>query len=132
MSRNAEVFSRLKQVRDIPPCTEIQKLQIDHRIITSKLAFPEEHLLENVKHLGNETWFEIRLEIQTNTFKEIIQKRAYTPQSLIGNVGGYLGLFIGFTLLDLFKSARTLSSRARSCVYFSSHCKRNMEVVKEV
>ena len=64
----------------------------------------EEHAKERVQDIGNDTWFEIRLEIQTDTFKEIKQKRAYSPQSLIGNLGGYLGIFIGFTLLDLLKS----------------------------
>ena len=47
---------------------------------------------------------EIRLEIQTDTFKEIKQKRAYSPQSLIGNLGGYLGIFIGFTFPILYIS----------------------------
>ena len=53
--------------------------------------------------LDNGTWFEIVFEIQTDTFKEIKQKRAYSEQSLIGNLGGYLGIFIGFSLLDLLK-----------------------------
>ena len=119
MSRNAEIFYRLNQKEsDIPPCTEIQKLQIDHNVKTTNMTFAEEHTKQKNVDVGNETWFEIRLEIQTDTFKEITQKRAYTPQSLVGNLGGYLGLFIGFTLLDLLKSLLAMYSRLRN--YLSS------------
>ena len=120
MSRNAEIFYRLNQKEtDIPPCTEIQKLQIDHNIRTTKMAFVEEQTKKRKENIRNETWFEIRLEIQTDTFKEIRQKRAYTPQSLVGNLGGYLGLFIGFTLLDLFKSFLRMYSRVMKYLSFS-------------
>ena len=36
-----------------------------------------------------------------NTFKEIKQIRAYNVQSLIGNAGGYVGLFVGYTVAEL-------------------------------
>ena len=121
MRRNSEIWSRLKQTaeNDIPPCTEIQKLQIDLSIEATKISFDQEHteLTDiKVKDIGNDTWFEIKLSIQTDTFKEIKQKRAYTPQSLIGNIGGYLGLLIGFTLLDLFKYIMTIHSRIMNCI----------------
>ena len=120
MSRNAEIFYRLNQKEtDIPPCTEIQKLQIDHNIRTTKMTFLEEQTKKRKENIRNETWFEIRLEIQTDTFKEIRQKRAYTPQSLVGNLGGYLGLFIGFTLLDLFKSLLRMYSGVMKYLSFS-------------
>ena len=120
MSRNAEIFYRLNQKEtDIPPCTEIQKLQFDHNIRTTKMTFVEEQTKKREENIRNETWFEIRLEIQTDTFKEIRQKRAYTPQSLVGNLGGYLGLFIGFTLLDLLKSLLSVYSRVRNYLSYS-------------
>ena len=120
MSRNVEIFYRINQKEsDIPPCTEIQKLQIDHEIKTTTMTFIEEHTQQKNVAVGNETWFEIRLEIQTDTFKEITQKRAYTPQSLVGNLGGYLGLFIGFTLLDLFKYLLTMYSRVTNYLSYS-------------
>ena len=120
MSRNVEIFYRINQKEsDIPPCTDIQKLQIDHEIKTTTMTFVEEHTQQKNVDVGNETWFEIRLEIQTDTFKEITQKRAYTPQSLVGNLGGYLGLFIGFTLLDLLKSLLSVYSRIRDYLTYS-------------
>ena len=114
MTRNMDIFFRLKHAEnDIPPCTDIKKVLVDHTVKTTKKTMQEE--LEGVgeAYNGNDTWFGVKLEIQIDTFKEIQQKRAYTPQSLIGNLGGYLGLFIGFTLLDLLKSMRAVYSIAR-------------------
>ena len=34
-------------------------------------------------------------------FKEIKQTRAYNFQTLIGNAGGYVGLFVGYTLKEI-------------------------------
>ena len=66
------------------------------------ISIMKEFIVEKQSPLkSNDTWFEIVFEIQTDTFKEIKQKRAYSEQSLIGNLGGYLGIFIGFSLLDL-------------------------------
>ena len=95
--KTMEQFYRLKPPKnDIPPCREITKLQIDQ-------SGDYEDAMEQ-EMLGNETnlsWFEIKVSFQLDTFKEIKQKRSYSEQSLIGNIGGYLGLLIGFTLLDL-------------------------------
>ena len=34
-------------------------------------------------------------------FKEIKQTRAYNLQTLIGNAGGYVGLFVGYSLKEI-------------------------------
>ena len=130
MTRNVETFFRLKQTEhDIPPCSDIQKLQIDHKIETTEMTLLEEHAKERFQDMGNDTWFEIRLEIQTDTFKEIKQKRAYSSQSLIGNLGGYLGIFIGFTLLDILKSMKKGSSKFKTYISSSLPSTKNMEIV---
>ena len=128
--RNMEIWYRLTQTaeNDIPPCREIQKLQIEHTVKATKKSFAERHKIKDIEiqDIGNDTWFEIALRIQTDTFKEIKQKRAYTPQSLIGNIGGYLGLFIGFTLLDLFDSIMKFHSKIMNRIH-SPATKENIE-----
>ena len=50
----------------------------------------------------------IELSYKDLTYKEIKKVRAYGTQTLIGNAGGYLGLFVGYTLVsfpDMLKSA---------------------------
>ena len=99
--RHLAAFHRDQQAKnDIPPCTDVQRLQLDYSIKAVNSTWYDE-VTENVTRNDNH-WFEIVFEMQTDSFKEITQKRAYTLQSLIGNLGGYLGIFIGFTLLDLF------------------------------
>ena len=44
---------------------------------------------------------EIMLTFQGDTYMEITQTRAIDGQSLIGNAGGYVGLFLGVALLQL-------------------------------
>ena len=109
--RNMEAFYRLPNAKnDVPPCREIQKLQVDFSMKTTNLTYSEENpdlsimkefIVDKESTLkSNGTWFEIVFEIQIDTFKEIKQKRAYSEISLFGNLGGYLGIFIGFSLLD--------------------------------
>ena len=133
MTRIMEIFLRLKHAEhEIPPCTDIKKLQIDHIVKTTTNTVREELGVKGDKYTTNDTWFEIRLEIQTDSFKEIRQKRAYSPQNLIGNLGGYLGLFIGFTLLDLIKCMKLFSSGVRKYIPPSFNETKNIASVKEV
>ena len=41
------------------------------------------------------------LNFQGDTYMEVVQSRAYDGQSLIGNAGGYVGLFLGVALVQL-------------------------------
>ena len=34
-------------------------------------------------------------------FKEIKQVKSYDPQSLVGNAGGYIGLFLGWSIVQI-------------------------------
>ena len=93
----------------LPPCTEVQRIQIDHLSVPTDVTTYQEITQRQPDWLPktNDSWFEIRYDIKTDTFKEIKQNRAYSTQSLIGNMGGYLGLLIGFSLIDIIE---TLSS----------------------
>ena len=41
------------------------------------------------------------LEFQDATYMEIHQVRSYSIQDVVGDVGGYLGLFLGFAILQI-------------------------------
>ena len=45
--------------------------------------------------------FEVNLEFSNPTYKEITQVKAYDEESFVGNVGGYIGMFLGISLLQL-------------------------------
>ena len=50
----------------------------------------------------------IKMNFLSGHFKEIKQVRAYNVQSLIGNAGGYIGLFLGYTLKEMPFFLKTL------------------------
>ena len=69
-----------------PPCQRVRKA-----------------LYEYVKANRNATdgVFVLKMRYEDETFMAIEQSRAYTIQSLVGNAGGYLGLFLGYAILQI-------------------------------
>ena len=49
----------------------------------------------------NATLMMILLQFLEPNFKEIKQVKAFGIESLVGNVGGYIGLFLGYSFLQL-------------------------------
>ena len=83
---------------DSPPCMEIQRMDI---------KFEEEELHIDGKWIKDEPladedgWFMLWFESRMGTFKRIKQVPAYSAQSLVGNIGGYLGLILGYAIFDI-------------------------------
>ena len=69
------------------PCIEIVNLGIDY----------EESEDRNV----TEGATRISLYYRSNTFKEIKQMRAYTGMMLLGNVGGFFGVLLGYAFVQI-------------------------------
>ena len=46
-------------------------------------------------------WFSIVIRFLNPRFKLTVQKKEVDFQSLIGYVGGYIGLFMGFTVAEI-------------------------------
>ena len=57
--------------------------------------------IEKPKLDSGEKMFQVLFEFQGGTFMKITQTRAYDVQSLIGNAGGYIGVFLGVALIQL-------------------------------
>ena len=74
---------------NIPPCRSISNLQFDF----------EDVQIEEDEELIGDPQVHIKISTIDTTFKEINQVRAYDIQSLIGNAGGYLGLFLGYSIV---------------------------------
>lgn len=49
----------------------------------------------------NESYFTFNLQYRQTKFKEIRQIRAYDLESLYGDIGGYMGLLLGYSILNL-------------------------------
>ena len=88
--------------RKFLPCKKLQKLQMefdeeDTDVSTESMMY--DGIERSLKTLNS--WFRVTLRFPERTYKNIKQTKAYTIQSLIGNAGGYLGLFVGYTISEL-------------------------------
>ena len=87
-----------------PPCQAIEKILYTYDE-TDGLENFDETISESHKQLGIRydisNIFQLMLTFQGSTYMEITQIRAYDGQSLIGNAGGYVGLFLGVALIQL-------------------------------
>ena len=95
--RNASDFlSTLNKLRNnIQPCKKMEKVLFNYN---------EYHNDFDEKMFGVEESvdiFEIDVLFQGTTFTQIEQTRAYDFQSLVGNAGGYVGLFLGAAISQL-------------------------------
>ena len=71
-----------------PPCRSV-----------TNLPFSYEEIDEDVDR--DPEYFRISMTSADTTFKNIEQIREYSTQSLIGNIGGYLGLILGYAIIQL-------------------------------
>lgn len=69
------------------PCTEIVKLGIEYE------ERADDDLDSDTSQI---VWY-----YRTNTFKEIKQMRAYSGMMLIGNVGGFFGILLGYAFVQV-------------------------------
>ena len=49
----------------------------------------------------NDSYFTFWVFYRQTTFREITQIRAYDLDNLYGNIGGYMGLFLGYAILNI-------------------------------
>ena len=86
-----------------PPCQAIEKLTYQYEEVEMKEAYDDQLDKDQAP------WFRIVLLFYAQTYKEISQVKAFDMEMLVGNIGGYLGLFLGYALLqipDLFIKAK--------------------------
>ena len=74
-----------------PPCRSISKLQFDYQDVD--YDYDEDGM--------DVPQFTLSTTSLDTTFKLIELVRAYDAQSLIGNAGGYIGIFLGYTICQL-------------------------------
>ena len=77
--------------------------QLRHFITTNIFSFTS--LFQLITYWLNDVWNKnqtrIHVSYLSNTFKEIQQMKAYTIMMLFGNVGGFVGLLLGYALIQI-------------------------------
>ena len=94
--KQMKYFYELNVTSQYHPCKQIKKVIYAYE----ELKYIEDNPLEWAK-APNDTIFKIMVEFKDSSFMEIMHVRAFDIESLIGNAGGYLGLFTGYALLQL-------------------------------
>ena len=75
------------------PCTIIEKLQYDYAELDSK----DLRVSEDKKNASS--WFGVTLFFPEPSYKVIKQAQEYNIENFVGNAGGYIGLFLGYSLM---------------------------------
>ena len=78
------------------PCKKIQKVIYAYK----ELDYVKKDWFELPKNECGR-FFKVSIEFDDSMFMEIQHIRAFDSETLIGNAGGYLGLFTGYTLMQL-------------------------------
>jgi hypothetical protein len=79
-----------------PPCIRIQKVVYGYE----ELDYIAQSWAKS-SEISAERYFKVAVEFDDSSFMEIKHVRAFDVQSLIGNSGGYLGLFTGYALWQI-------------------------------
>ena len=111
-----------------PPCQDVTQILYEYA--------ESEWNKEEFKGLDVQAkFFEVNLAFPSKVYKEIVQVRAYGVQSLVGYVGGYIGMFLGLGLLQvpalLTKAVRKIKA-SKSKTNVSEKCRKTTKRSKYI
>ena len=91
------------------PCNVIEKVHYEYEDVDS-VSFGDE---ETEKNKTVTSWFGITLFFPEPSYKEIKQAQAYDMETFVGNAGGYIGLFLGYSLMCIPKLIAKIFLKAK-------------------
>ena len=84
-----------------PPCRTIKTIEFDHSDLDAASAYVTHLDIGGKKY---PQWFGIILTIRNDEDYDIVtNKKKMDLESLVGYIGGYVGLFMGFAIADVFE-----------------------------
>ena len=117
--KQMKLFSEFNMTQYQPACQSIQKILYVYEEYEILEDWTDEWLNETDKI------FEVMLEFQDGTYMEIQQVRDYGVQSVIGDAGGYVGLFLGFALLQIPELIFNIYYWTKNVIMNGKHSKKN-------
>ena len=90
-----DLYSIVSWEREMKPCRVMSQL------LFSNSEFPISFFDDKFESGYSGNYFVVYIYYPDNTYKEIRMVKAFDIETLIGNGGGYLGLFLGYSVLQL-------------------------------
>ena len=109
-----------------PVCTKMQELREFYRptgklVIKScrhisklssvEISYPSKYYHDRLNSSLANNHFFVVINFPTPLFREIKLVRSFDSQTLIGNIGGYIGLCLGYTILQIPSFIHTLYTK---------------------
>ena len=82
-------------------CTELKKLSYKYEDTLLDISKLDEYHKYEWRFNMTENITQFAIVFEDSGIKEIKQVRSFGIESLVGNVGGYIGLFLGFSIIQL-------------------------------
>ena len=84
-----------------------------------------------ILRLKNESYFGFHLTYGQTRFRDIVQTKSYTFEGLVGNVGGYIGLFLGCAIVQLPNLLMTMFRKIKKTIIDRRDNKIGLEMINE-
>ena len=95
----AKAINMTTSKNDTNPCQMIDKVIFSY-VEMDGIPGVMDKLIEETNE-PNENMFQLIFQFQGDTYMKVTQTKAYDLQNLVGNAGGYMGLFLGVALIQL-------------------------------
>ena len=89
------------------PCRKVESVDIE---------LGESKSIDGSDTTNSDHWFCITIRILNHRFKDTIQQKEVDIQTLIGYIGGYIGILTGFSLIQIPQIMMTISKHVRKCI----------------
>ena len=89
------------------PCRKVNSVDFD---------LGESKSFEESNRTSSDHWFCITIRILNHRFKDTIQQKEVDIQTLIGYIGGYIGILTGFSLIQIPEIMMTISKHIRKYI----------------
>ena len=108
-----------------PPCQSMTKVQFD---------FEDVYDSDFGIQRNNESKISIGVDIMDQLFNQVEQTSAYNLGNLVGDIGGYLGLFLGYAILNIPATLLMLTNNIKTWVrrYQKKNRARNNQVLHSI
>ena len=94
----SKAFNMTTTKNDINPCQMVEKVIFSYDEMD---GIPNSDKFLEETDEDNENMFQLFFRFQGDTYMKVTQTKAYDLQNLVGNAGGYMGLFLGVALIQL-------------------------------